>query len=290
MKATSKEHSNKLDNILLDFITALLGSWIIAVGISVFTVPNKIVPGGVSGIATSLSYLTHLPVGFCAFILSMAVAVVGCWQFGIKRIIKAAIISVMMSALIDIQPLIFPLYVSNRLIAAVIGGVLIGTGQGILFLRGLSACGSDTITLVIQKHFPQISTGKMLMAIDFVVMASGALVIGKFEVLLYSVFTAFCCGKAVDTIQQGFNYAKVLTIVTSYGDEVSEKLMTKSDSGVTILQGTGGFSKENKSVLVVAVKKAKLSPALREIREADQAAFVIIQDATEVCGLGFNLT
>lgn len=276
--------------LLMDAASILIGSALTALGLSVFTVPNQIAPGGISGVATVMAHLIRLPVGTLTLVFNVPLMVVAWRRLGIKPLVKTMVATVLLSVLIDVFALLVPGYTNNELLAAVMGGGLIGAGLGVLLIRGISTGGTDLIGLMLFKKCPGLSMGQLLMVIDTAVVLFAVAVFRTLEVALYSVVTLFVASKAIDAIQQGVDHAKVIYIVTDQTESLVQRLAHEMGRGVTILPARGGFTGKEKAVLMTIARRSEVSPTLQTIRALDPRAFTILSDATEVHGEGFKET
>lgn len=261
---------------------------LMGVAMLVFTVPNHIVPGGVSGLSTAVAELVPLKVGTVNFILSVVIEGMGCLNFGVKFVMRSLIISTGLSIFLNIFEGMIPAYTSDPLVAAIAGGAMFGVSCGILLGRGISSGGTDTITLIIKKYFPHVSVGKTLMLTDAIVVLVSTIIFKNIDVAIYSAFTIFCSGQVVDKIVVGMDVAKLIYVITDSPEKIQNHLVEKMDLGVTVLTGKGGFSQTEKGVLMLAVRRPMFSAVLRAVKQLDVNSFVIVQDASEVWGEGFK--
>lgn len=261
---------------------------LMGVAMLVFTVPNHIVPGGVSGLSTAVAELVPLKVGTVNFILSVIIEGMGCLNFGVKFVMRSLIISTGLSIFLNIFEGMIPAYTSDPLVAAIAGGAMFGVSCGILLGRGISSGGTDTITLIIKKYFPHVSVGKTLMLTDALVVLVSTIIFKNIDVAIYSAFTIFCSGQVVDKIVVGMDVAKLIYVITDSPEKIQNHLVEKMDLGVTVLTGKGGFSQTEKGVLMLAVRRTMFSSVLRAVKQLDVNSFVIVQDASEVWGEGFK--
>lgn len=261
---------------------------LMGVAMLVFTVPNHIVPGGVSGLSTAVAELVPLKVGTVNFILSVIIEGMGCLNFGVKFVMRSLIISTGLSIFLNIFEGMIPAYTSDPLVAAIAGGAMFGVSCGILLGRGISSGGTDTITLIIKKYFPHVSVGKTLMLTDALVVLVSTIIFKNIDVAIYSAFTIFCSGQVVDKIVVGMDVAKLIYVITDSPEKIQNHLVEKMDLGVTVLTGKGGFSQTEKVVLMLAVRRPMFSAVLRAVKQLDVNSFVIVQDASEVWGEGFK--
>ncbi len=261
---------------------------LMGVAMLVFTVPNHIVPGGVSGLSTAVAEIVPLKVGTVNFILSIIIEGMGCLNFGVKFVMRSLIISTGLSIFLNIFEGMIPAYTSDPLVAAIAGGAMFGVSCGILLGRGISSGGTDTITLIIKKYFPHVSVGKTLMLTDALVVLVSTIIFKNIDVAIYSAFTIFCSGQVVDKIVVGMDVAKLIYVITDSPEKIQNHLVEKMDLGVTVLTGKGGFSQTEKGVLMLAVRRPMFSAVLRAVKQLDVNSFVIVQDASEVWGEGFK--
>lgn len=278
----------KRKSLLFDIGAIIAGCALIALGLSAFTIPNRIAPGGLSGIATAISYLTGLSVGTLALILNVPLFLIAWRRLGFKPLVKTLIATVLLSVLIDLFRLVLPQYTKNVLFAALLGGVCIGAGMGVLLARGISTGGTDLISLLVHRGKPIFSMGQLLIAIDTAVVLLAVIVFRDIEVALYSVFTLVIASKTVDAIQQGVDHAKVIYIVTECADALTKRLAQEMGRGITVLPAHGGFTGKEKAMLMTIARRSEVHDTLLVVREIDPSAFTILSDATAVYGEGFK--
>ena len=283
-------HENSsVKNILIDLVYTIIGSALVGAALSMFTVPNDIAPGGVSGLATALAYITPIRVSFWTLILNIPLLLCAWRILGKRALVFTLISTVLLSVFIDLSAAFLPAYTNNPLLASFCGGVVTGLGIGMLFLRGISTGGTDLLALLLKRVFPNIASGTLLMMIDATVVAIAVLIFRDIEVALYSVITIFITSKLVDAMAQGVDYAKVIYVVTGMGDKLTDVLNRYTDRGSTIVPAIGGYTKDNKQIVITVTRRNVLSQTLRLIKQTDPAAFTFVMDSTEVHGEGFKL-
>ena len=276
-------------NFLIDVVFTIIGSALVGAALSVFVEPNDIAPGGVSGLAIALAYITPIRVSIWTLALNIPLLLCAWRILGKRSLIFTLISTVLLSVFIDLSAAFLPAYTNNPLLSACCGGVVTGLGIGMLFLRGISTGGTDLLALLLKRVFPNIPSGTLLMMIDAAVVAIAVLIFRDIEVALYSAITIFITSKIVDAMAQGVDYAKVIYVVTDRGDKVTEVLNTYTDRGSTIIPAIGGYTKDNKQVVITVTRRNVLSQTLRLIKQTDPAAFTFVMDSTEVHGEVFKL-
>ena len=280
--------SSPVKNNLIDVVFAIIGSALVGAALSIFVAPNDIAPGGVSGLAIALAYITPIRVSIWTLALNIPLLLCAWRILGRRALIFTLISTVLLSVFIDLTEAFLPSYTNNPLLAACCGGVIAGLGIGLLFLRGISTGGTDLLALLLKRVFPNVPSGTLLMVIDATVVAIAVLIFRDIEVALYSAITIFITSKIVDAMAQGVDYAKVIYVVTARGDKVTEVLNTYTDRGCTIIPAFGGYTKDNKQVVITVTRRNVLSQTLRLIKQTDPAAFTFVMDSTEVHGEGFK--
>ena len=281
---------DKLKFFLIDLAAAVIGGAFVAAGLSMFTIPNDIAPGGVSGFATAFVHLIHnrISVGTITAALNIPPMIIAWRKFGFRPLLTTLIATAVMSGMIDLFGVILPTYTNNVLLAAILGGVLIGIGTGVLFVRNASTGGTDLISLILKRYFPNLEVSKILMSIDVFVVLFAVLVFRNIEVALYSIVTIYVTSKVVDSIMQGVDYAKVIYVVTEKGDEINKALAEQIGRGVTLIPAKGGYTGRDKQLLAVVIRRNEFSQTLGIIKSIDPASFTFAMSATEVHGEGFK--
>lgn len=274
---------------LIDVPVLLAGTSLVAFGLVMFTIPNDIAPGGVSGLATALSHVTGvLTVGAWSLLLNVPLMAVAWWKLGFRPLCRTLIATVLLSLLIDLFTLFVPAYTNNPLLSACFGGASMGVGLGLLFIRGISTGGTDLLSMLLNRVFPNLSLSTLLLCIDALVVVFAVIVFGNIEVALYSFVTIFVTTKAIDGIMQGLDYAKVIHVVTEHGDALLKTLTDELGRGVTALPARGGYTGRDKQLLMIVTHRGEFAQTLGIIKRIDPSAFLIVTNATEVHGEGFK--
>ena len=275
--------------LITDLVIVTIGPALVGGALAMFTVPNDIAPGGVSGLSTALAYITPLSVGTWSLMLNVPLLLSAWKMLGRRTLIYTLIATVLLSASIDLCGKILPAYTNDMLIASVFGGALSGLGMGLLFIRGMSTGGTDLLALLLRKVLPNVPTGRLLMCVDASVVVIAVLIFRDIEVALYSAITIVVCSKIIDTLAEGIDYAKVVYIITSKGDVVVDALNRHTPRGSTVLPGYGGYTHDDKQMVITVTRRNVLAQTLKVIKQADPAAFTYVTDSTEVHGEGFKL-
>ena len=277
-------------NRIFDAVAVLIGTAAVAAGLAVFTIPNDIAPGGVSGLATALAELFghRIGIGTLTLLLNVPLFLLAWRVLGMKPLLATLAATVTLSVFIDLFCAILPTYTNNVLLAAGLGGVLCGAGMGLLFVRGASTGGTDLLSLLLHRSFPNLSVSTLLMCADAAVVLLAVIVFRNVEVALYSIVTIYVTSKVIDGIMQGVDFAKVIYVVTEQGEAINARLTTETECGVTVLDARGGYTGRDKQLLMVITRRNEFAETLGLIKSIDKAAFIFISSATEVHGEGFK--
>lgn len=280
----------KLPDIVKNVGSDLVGSAIFAVGVNVFTSPNDIAPGGVTAIATMLHSMTNIQIGTLSFILNVPLVILGLVVLGKKFTISTFRTVIILSLITNVFDILLPEYTGNALLAAIFGGVCIGLGMGIIFLRGSTTGGTDILGRVLLRRFQHIPLGKILLAMDFVIVTTAGLYYGALEASLYAIISIYAIEKATDSVLYGFNESRIAYIVSDRSVEIAKRIMNELDRGITYLNGEGGFQREKKLVIMCALPSRQFAHLKRIALEVDPAAFIMVSTASNVIGEGFSQT
>lgn len=275
--------------MLRDVSLLLIGSLIYGIGIYMFVVPANIAPGGASGIALMVNFVTGLPVGTLTLVLNVPLLILAWFYLSKKFAVSTAITTAVCSFMLDfVVPLFIPVYAGDRLLCSLYGGVLVGAGMALIFIAGSTTGGTDILGYILQKKRPHMSIGRALMIVDGIILAASIFVFGNIEAALFGLISLFVQTKVIDAIIYGGEVGSMATIVTSNPDEITEKVISELDRTATLLPAKGAYSRKDTSVLLCTVRKSQFSRLKKIVYDADPNAFVMVTDTSEVFGLGFK--
>ena len=279
----------KNKDILIQYIGLIMACMIMAVGLNMFLVPKTIATGGLSGLSVVISKLTGFPVSNILFTISTPLLLFSVKILGKKDAIKTFIgMAILTLSLKVTEPLSTISLTDNTLLAAISGSILVGLSLGILFRIDASTGGTDLIALMLNRIIPSIPVSKCLSMIDGTVVVLAGVVNMNFETGLYSAIALYIMVKIIDTITAGFDYAKAFFIITEKKDVLQEAII-ELNRGITILDAKGGYTNEDKNVMLVVVNQKKQEVALKKmVKELDEKSFIIVTDVYEVLGKGFK--
>jgi uncharacterized membrane-anchored protein YitT (DUF2179 family) len=286
-----------------DFLWIIIGSIVTAIAINIFLLPNKIAPGGVTGIATVIFYLSggRFPVGVTMLVLNIPLFIIGIRFIGGRFALRTLFSTVFLSVTIDttepltryfIEHFLFKLQNSlsnpDLLLYSLFGGFFMGAGLGLVFRSGATTGGTDLAARIVLHFIPHITMGQILLLIDSTVILFAAISFNSFLLALYAIVSLFISSKVIDALLEGVNFAKAVFIISDKPDEIARLILAELDRGVTALKGTGMYTGKDKQVLYCVLQRGQL-PLLKElVKKIDSSAFVILMDIREVLGEGFK--
>ena len=284
---SQRKVGNKSNDILKKLFFIVLGNLLCAIAFNVFFIPNKLLSGGVGGLALMNQYLTGFPSGITVFIINLPIFIIGSRMvdrdFAIYGFISMFVFSSLLTATSGFAKYIV---LEDILLGAVIGGVFNGVGMGLMFRNRTSQGGLDIIAAILKRKY-NLNIGTGLMAINTVIISLSSFLFG-IRPAMYTLISMYIGYQVLDKVQIGFNVMKNVTIVSSKSDELTDAIIFGMNRSVTLLEGKGGYKKEDKEVLYCIVKSNEVIKLKDIVDNIDPAAFLIINDVVEVKGSTFK--
>lgn len=269
----------------------ILGAAIYALAVELFYVSAGLTTGGLTGVALILNKLIPLPVGVMVLAMNIPLFLLGYKSMG-RYFFFTSLIGVVASSLaIDLFSVslpVIPALTADRLLCSVLGGAMSGMGLGLVMAAGGSTGGVDIVGLLLSRKQDGLSLGRLIMLMDIVIVAANTLIFRDIAAALYTAIAMYLSGVVLDSVMYGANIASVTFIITKKADEIAKTLIETLGRGVTILNGTGAYTGEPQSLLICAIGRRQLSHMKRLVRGCDPNAFIIVSEAREVFGNGFQ--
>lgn len=271
-----------------DILVYILGGFIYSAAVTMLISPNEISPGGFTGIATVLQYLFGLPTGAMLFALNIPVLIMGFISFGGIFIFKTAAATVIMSLTLEICEAILPVFKVDKILVCVFGGILMGLGLSLIMLKGATSGGVDIIAKFINRRYPHLTVGRLILFSDALVVAVTAIVYKNIESALYSVVSLYASSKIVDVMLYGSDKGKIIYIITNKAKEISNEIISVLQRGVTEINVVGSFTGKERKMLMCTVRRQEVSLVLNITRNLDNDSFIVVGEAGEIFGQGFK--
>lgn len=273
---------------LMDILFDLAGCGLLAVGVTCFSSPNDIAPGGVTGLSVIGNYLFDIPISVLTFGLNIPLLILA-WRFlGREFTLKTMKSVLILTVLLEAADMYVPIYEGNALLAAIYGGVIGGSGIAMVFMRSSTTGGTDIASRLIQLKFPAMSVGKLILCVDAFVLITAAFAYQNIENALYGLISIFASTSLIDSFLYGLDTGKLMMIMTMRPDEISQEVISRLNRSCTLLDGKGSFTKRGQPVVMCVVRKAQYFELKRIVHEVDPSAFMVALEASEIVGEGFK--
>ncbi|SNS09402.1 Uncharacterized membrane-anchored protein YitT, contains DUF161 and DUF2179 domains [Anaerovirgula multivorans] len=283
--------SNKKHSAIIEYIGITIGCALMAISLNFFLKPNMIAPGGVTGLAIIIEGLIGIPIDITNLIINIPLFITGLIILGKAFGVKTAYAIFILSGFIRLFLIIFgegAMITHDVLLAAIYGGVLLGVGLGAVFRFGGTTGGTDLAGAILNKYFPTVSTAKLMMILDLIVVATAGVVEKNIETSLYSVIALYITVKLADFIVEGLSYAKAFYIISKDSNIIGDRIIQEIGRGVTALEARGLYTGSKKDVLMCVVNRAQVAKLKKIVYEIDEKAFIMVTTAHEVLGEGFK--
>ena len=306
---TNNTNTHSFKSFLKSFLFLTFGSILADFSINVFFTPIMLTTGGISGVASIIYQLTgqgdFLPLGVIIAILNAPLLILGWIRVGWKFVYKSFIGSAFYSFFLTIteKPMAnwFEKYFNQEtingrpdlLIFCLFGGILFGISTGLILRAGYTTGGTDILAVIIHKKHPNLTIGKVILLIDVLIVGSSFFFYFKVQenvilITMYSFIAMFLTSQFTDIAIEGLQVSKVAYIISDYEDQIAEEIFEKLDRGATSLSAKGMYSQEKRGMIFCVLPNRQV-PMLKEIvQEIDPKAFVIVTEAREVLGEGFE--
>ncbi|MFW5755941.1 MAG: YitT family protein [Tangfeifania sp.] len=280
--------NQKVAEVVKDYVIITFGLLAFTAGWVLFLIPAEITGGGISGVGAVIFYATKIPVSvtFLAVnvvLVLVAIKILGA-NFGIKTIFSIVVLSVFFAVF---QNILKGPIVDDTFLSAVLGGMLGGIGLGTVFSRGGSTGGTDIFAMIVNKY-RNISPGRVILYCDVLIIASSYFVFQSPEKLVYGYVSMWVVAYSLDSFLSGANRSAQMFIVSKKYEEIADFINNEAIRGVTVLNGTGWYTKEDTKVVMSVVRKRETSSIFRKIKEIDPEAFISMGSVMGVYGQGFE--
>lgn len=281
---------NKVMSVLWDYFLMTVGSVIFCMAWTSFVIPNGVASGGLTGLCTIIQYGTGIPIGWTYPVLNVILLLLGFLALGKGFGIKTIYVIALTSLLFDILPQ-FPqleVMMEEKLLVALVGGLMEAVGIGLVLQRGGSTGGTDIIAMMINKYWP-VSPGKVYLYTDIFIISSVLLVPDKGLVdMIYAYVMMLGFSFGVDYVLLGNKSSIQILIFSSKYQEIADHMINNVQRGVTALESVGWYSQMESKVLLVIARKNQMNEIVNEVKNIDKKAFISVSTTMSVYGEGFE--
>lgn len=276
---------------MIRWFKILIGTLCMAMAVNFVYEPMHMVTGGVSGTAIIIKGLSmnwsdfEIPVWMTNILLNIPIFLWGYFVRGKRYLRVTFVVNLFFTLFLFCIPVI-PIRQKDYFLAALYGGILNGTGLGLVFSTGYSTGGTDLLSSILHKYMPQVPIARILFCLDAAVIAAGIFTFGSHSAA-YAVFAVFLSSKIMDLILTGVRAGKQIWIISEEYQKIGSQILEELHRGVTSLDGRGVYSNRKKNVLVCLASAREIARILQIVEKNDDNAFVFIQDVKEIMGEGF---
>lgn len=270
-----------------EFLVLNVGVLVVAAGLALFLVPNKIAAGGVGGIATILFHLFGLPVGVMMLALNVPLFVWGILRLGWAHALRTLYGTILLSVAIDLMVGFAPVPTGDPLLASLFGGVLVGFGSGLVFQSKGTTGGTNYGAAILRSYFG-VNIGQLLFLIDGVVVLAAGLAFRSAELAMFALISIFVASWLIDVVLEGFGFAKAFFIISTRPEALARVVLQDLDRGATTWRVRGAFSGEERGILFTVVVRSEVTRLRETVHAVDPNAFVVVTDVREALGEGFR--
>ncbi|MBS7339503.1 MAG: YitT family protein [Suilimivivens sp.] len=274
---------NRIKKIL--FI--MIGAAFYGAGISLFIDPNDFAPGGISGLSIILNRVIPLDTGTLFLLINIPIMIFGAWKFGKRFILRTLFAIVLVSFFTNLFIRFKPL-TTDPMLAAVFGGGVVAIGIGMVLRSGATTGGTDVIIKYLRIKKPYLRTGTLFLIFDAVIIGTGWLVFQNLDVILYSAVSAMVTSQVLDLVLYGKDEANLIYIISDVSEKITNRILEEMQIGVTHLQGSGGYRRKDKQIILCVVKKQSAYRIEEIVKQEDEKAFMIVTSASEIYGEGYK--
>ena len=265
----------------------VIGCLFMAMGTSLFLLPNQLSSGGFAGIATIIYYLFNLPLGTTMLILNIPLFILTFIRVGKEVAIKGVFGTIMLSLFIDILEKFEPL-TQDRFLACIYGGILVGIGTAIVLKANASTGGTDLLSYIIRSFKPHYRAGNLIVIVDTAIVLLNVIFFREIEIGLYSAIAIYLNGKMIDIVFEGIYFTKTMFIISNKYKEIAQEIGQKLDRGSTAVYAKGMYTREKRMMLWCVASRGEVAKIKEIAQEIDPRAFIVISSAREAWGKGFK--
>lgn len=279
-----------------DYSIMLFGIILFAIGYACFMLPYGITSGGMGGVAAIIYYATGFPAQYGYFLINLVLLSVALWIMGWRYTTRTLIANVIISLFIGFfQEIITQddgtltkLVGDEMFMACVLAGCFEGVGLALVFQSGGSTGGTDIIASCVNKY-RDLQLGRIMLFLDLFIVGCGYFVFHDLERMLVGYVVMFISMTVLDYVLNMANQSVQFTIISNRYEEIADAVNRHMDRGVTVLNGSGWYSKEERRVLLILAKKREKQRIMQLIRHKDPNAFLSVSNVEGVFGEGFDV-
>ena len=268
----------------MNIVVMTIGALIAAFALEGFLIPNKIIDGGILGIAIMTNYKTHFALGWCIFLLNLPFIFLALQKMG-KLFVAFTFYAVsVLSVGVSFMPVwLNHKHVSDPFLACIFGGLILGAGVGLVLRSNSSLDGTEILSIRLSKRWG-FSVGEIIMFFNLFIFTAAGFVYDNWQSSMYSMITYFIAYRVIDIVIEGLNESKAVRIVTEKHTDIGNAIMENFDISVTYLKARGGYSGAEKKIIFCVINRMEIAKLKQLVKTVDETAFITIENVHEVDG------
>ena len=282
-----KRYKLLIKKYVFEIFLIMLGTMTMSIATALFLLPNQLSSGGFSGIATITYYLFNWKMGTVILLLNIPLFILAFVRIGKEFVFKSILGTVFLSIFIDFFDKFNPL-TTDRFLACIYGGILIGVGTSLILKAHSSTGGSDLVSYIVRSFKPNLSTSNLIVVFDAIVIALNVIFLKKLEIGLYSAISIYLMGKVIDIVFEGIGFSKMIFIISNKYKNIADEISNNVLRGVTGIYSKGMYTNERKMMLMCIASRREIIEIKQIANRIDPKSFTIITNVREVYGKGFK--
>lgn len=282
-------HKDTIKKNVIGYLAMFVACIFYGLSTILFLRPNSIVAGGVSGLSVLINIINEkIPIGLISIAINVPILLLGLKYQGWKFIVKCLLTVVTLGLVTDLLDQFLPCMTDNKILACLYGGVCQGIGIGLFVRFEFSSGGTELLGRVISRWVKVLNIPVCVGILDAVIVVIGAIITESPDNILYALIVVFVSTKVSEVVLMGLDKSKLCIIISDKGEEIANTLIKNSPRGVTMWDGMGMYTQRERDVLLTCVKTRQVQALKAFVKDIDNNAFIIINDAVEVRGKGFQ--
>src|SRR5699024_3892405 len=280
------EFKLKENSSIIQYIQVIIGASLVGFGYNMFLLPSKLAAGGLSGVSTILFEVYQLSPALTQFLINIPIFLIGWLTLG-KDFSGKTLVGTFWVPFVIWLTADLPFAITNPLLGALYGGILLGVGLGIVYKGNGSTGGTAAIAQIVKK-FTGLSSGYSQLIVDSLVVIT-SLIVFNLELTLFALISIYISSKVIDIVQLRTSSAKLIMIITEEEKRMESLIRTGIDRGLTKVRSLGGYTNDNKTMILCVAERNEAVYLKKLLQQEDPGSFVIFLDASEIMGRGFSL-
>lgn len=280
-----------MKDLVKEIILIIVGTFIMAVGINVFLLPNELTTGGATGVATITYYLLNIPIGVMVALINIPLFIIAIFKLGTRFCLRSILATATFTLFLDILKfnVWFNLASTDLIISSIFGGIFGGLGISLVFKAGASTGGSDLVAQILSnRKGAKLNISSIMLIIDSIILLFLLISFKNLNNVLYSIIAIYIQNKIIDLVFDGVNFSRIVNIVTDGNNNIIKDINEKLQRGVTVYEAKGGYTGQDKINVTCVINLYEMAKLKSIINENDKEAFTYITSANEVYGNGFK--